>query len=167
MYYMRVLMDADAIVKLAVASAKEEYLASVEGFIAPAAAREASLPGVPSRPADAVQVEENIRSRRLKLAGGGRLQKESPLRTDVDGDHDMLGWAESPGFELVVTDDRRLRRLLVGRAHNPVGLCGSIAILTGRGILPKERGLAILARLRGRVREADRLAAIRDVETNR
>ncbi|HLF06312.1 MAG TPA: hypothetical protein VI893_03930 [Thermoplasmata archaeon] len=156
-------MDADAIIKLAASTAKEEYLSGVTLFLSSAAAQEAIRGPSGGRSADSLLIEKNVVSRKIRLAGSGKDREPPPVRPREDGDHATLEWATSPGFDIVVTDDRHLLARLTATTDKASTLCESIVHLANAGIQRREKALLLLEKLSGRVRERERTEAIRSL----
>jgi rRNA-processing protein FCF1 len=101
---MRLLMDADCLIKLTKAGLKERVANSVRIFIPEAVRKEVVVEGKRKGCADAYAVEENVTA--------GLVSVISQSLQDGPGDNAVLASYRKADFDAVATDDSKLTRKL-------------------------------------------------------
>jgi len=133
---MRLLMDADCLIKLTKAGLKE-LISNYDTIVIPEivrkevvdAGREKGLP-------DATVVDKNVAAKKIQVA------KENPSSTT--GDEALINIFQSGRYDVVATDDRKLVRMLKA-AHTSFILPGTLLYsLRQRGLINRETALRSL-----------------------
>jgi len=104
MNYMKLLMDADCLIKLTKAGLKE-FVASKDTIFIPEAVRtEIVDAGKEKGCADAFIVEKNVEAKMITIAVSSSKYKK--------GDEALIGLFQKEAYDAVATDDAKLTRLL-------------------------------------------------------
>ena len=136
---MKVLMDADCLIKLTKSGLKELVAAKVQIFIPEAVRREVVDAGKLKQCSDALAVEKNIEEKTVCV-----IAHSVPI---ASGDRALVTVFGHGNYDAVATDDARLTQQL--RAYGiPFVLPGLLIYqLMKQGILDKEHGFSALAQL--------------------
>ena len=147
---VKLSMDTDAIVKLAKAGAKEPVSRAYEVLLAPAVQREAIEQGKAGGHADALLIERNLKSDRVKARTGRRVPRAEEILAGLrlsPGEEDALRLYLTARADAVVSDDfefhRKLHALRIPR-FTPALL---LVDLVAEGSLRPEEGLRLLEQL--------------------
>jgi rRNA-processing protein FCF1 len=139
MRYMRLLMDADCLIKLTKAGLKELVATHDEITIPEAVRKEVVEAGKDKGLADAALVEKNIEGKRVQIAKGSHSHQM--------GDEALIEAFGAGSYDAVATDDRKLIRILRA-AHVAFVVPGIILYsLTERGLVRPEAALKGLDQL--------------------
>jgi len=165
--YVNLALDSDALIKLAKSSAKEIVGSNYTLLLPPEVRRECVEQGKAGGFPDAVRVEENIRSGRLRVRRPKRSGRTEALVKDLrllGGEADVLRLFRSGGVELVVSDDRRFVHLLEALGVPYATPSSLIAALVRTKKLSGRDGLGYLDRLAGSISEEEYVEARRAIE---
>jgi len=165
--YVNLALDSDALIKLAKSSAKEIVGLNYTLFLPPEVRRECVEQGKAGGFPDAVRVEENIRSGRLRVRRPKPSGQTEALVKDLrlrGGEADVLRLFRSGGVELVVSDDRRFLHLLEALGVPYATPSSLIAALVRTKKLSSRDGLRFLERLAGSISEEEYVEARRAIE---
>lgn len=102
MYYMKVVMDADCLIKLTKAKLKEKVCSSF-AVIIPQRVKEEVVDQGKSHP-DSVMVRENLDKGRLTISRAGGVEQK--------GEEAVLAVFRQGGFEAVCSDDKKFIKKL-------------------------------------------------------
>jgi rRNA-processing protein FCF1 len=139
MYYMKLLMDADCLIKLTKAGLKEMVAEANAIFIPAVVKKEVVDTGKNKGCADSVIVEDNIAARKINVV-------ESTTQY-LDGDEALLALFQRDKYDAVATDDTKLVRKF-GMRNIPHILPALLLYrLWGQKVLTKDVALSKLQRL--------------------
>ena len=139
MHYVRLLMDADCLIKLTKAGLKE-LVGTHDVIIIPEAVRkEVVEAGKDKGLADAALVEKNIQAKMVHIAKGSH--------SHGTGDEALIETFGAGGYDAVATDDRKLIRIL--KAADVAFVVPGIILysLKERGLIRREMALRGLDQL--------------------
>jgi hypothetical protein len=149
-YYMRIVMDADCLIKLTKAGLKEEVCAAWNITI-PALVASETVDRAPQLP-DAVRIGQNI--------AAGRVTVESLGSDPAKGEDAVLLLFQGGGFDAVASDDARFIRRLRGLGL-PYALPAIIIVrLFLDGMMSGKRAESALMALRPHISADQHAAAI-------
>jgi rRNA-processing protein FCF1 len=136
---MRLLMDADCLIKLTKAGLKESVVAHDTVVIPEMVKKEVVDVGKEKRHQDAALVGDNIAAKKLQVARGASAERT--------GDEALIRTFRGGKYDAVATDDRKLIRLLKA-SDVPFVLPGTIIyFLQQRGLVTREMALRSLDQL--------------------
>lgn len=101
---MKILMDADCLIKLTKAGLKEKVVSHFKVFIPEIVEQEVVVDGKEHNCPDALVVEKNIQSKAIKVVGHGKNLRH--------GDEAILTIFENGQYDVVATDDAKLLKRL-------------------------------------------------------
>jgi rRNA-processing protein FCF1 len=136
---MRLLMDADCLIKLVKAGLKESVLAHDTVVIPEVVKKEVVDAGKEKGHPDAALVEKNIAAKRLQVVG-----RASSAAT---GDEALLKTFQTGKYDAAATDDRKLIRLLKAAGVPFVLPAMILLLLRQRKLLDRETALRTLDQL--------------------
>lgn len=157
---MRLVVDADALIKLIKAGAKEIVSEAVELWIPPKVHREVIVEGKRGGHPDAIEAEANVMRRKVRLIAHRRRLVSSEARLLFGGEREVLSAFRGGGFDAVVSDDQRFLMRLDGFAVPFFTPGALLVVLARRGRLERERVAMVLERLRAWI-SADEYALCR------
>jgi len=136
---MKLLMDADCLIKLTKAGLKELVATHDQIAIPEIVRREVVDAGKDKGLADAALVEKNIQAKRIKIAAGSTPHGK--------GDEALIEIFGAGAYDAVATDDRKLIRVL--RAADVAFVVPGIILysLKARGLIRREAALKCLDQL--------------------
>lgn len=139
MDYMKILMDADCLIKITKAGLKELIVTNEDIFIPEIVKWEVVDSGKKKECQDAFIVEKNIEAKAISLIKASSSYKK--------GDEAVIALFQKDKYDAVATDDAKFTRLL--KAYNiPFILPGLIIFkLRQSGLLTKEAALGALKKL--------------------
>lgn len=113
---MKVVMDADCLIKLTKAGAKETVISAIEVHIPPLVKREVVDEAKMHGYQDALIIEENINRKALHVVS--HRVKRAPVLSISKGEADVLALYEHGQYNAIASDDRKfIKRLEL--AHIP------------------------------------------------
>lgn len=145
---MRLIVDADALIKLIKAGAKEVVSRFAEVWIPPRVHREVVVQGKRGGHPDALQAEANVTARRIRIVARRRwaLGPEAALLSG--GEREVLAAFRGGTFDAVVSDDQRVLTRLEA-FEIPFFTPGALLVLLARrGQLERRQVADLLERLR-------------------
>jgi hypothetical protein len=148
MYYMKVIMDADCLIKLTKAGLKEHVCRVFSLFIPRRVKEEVVDKGKEKELPDAVMIDENIALGRIKVLAVQGSKKAA-------GEQEAVALFQTGGFDAIGSDDKQfIRQLkLFGIPYLTPATC--IAIMHRQGILKTIDALKSLEELAAHISESE------------
>jgi rRNA-processing protein FCF1 len=144
---MKVLLDADALIKLTKAGAKELIVTAFEVFVPEAVIVEVVKEGKAAGRADAAVVDENVRLGKIKRATAHQKHQAAEL-LQAPGDRAVLNLSLEGGHSAVVTDDAALLHRLKAHGISATVPAGLLLAAGRRRRLPASELQSLLESLR-------------------
>ena len=145
---MHLIFDADALIKLTKAGAKEIVAAAYTVWIPPAVQGETVVEGKAGGYPDAFQIEANIAAGYVCVVPAGQLQAGPEAELLLGGEREVVAAWRSGAFDAMVSDDRRFLRLMTAFGVPFLTSGAVIVCLAQHRLIRQSQAHAILDALR-------------------
>lgn len=164
---MKVIMDADSLIKLTKAKAKEVVLENIKVYIPPKIFEETvKMPKEEGYP-DAFLIEENLKNGLLEV---GKIEENEEVEEMIKrlgikgGEADVFRLYRSGGFNVISSDDSKFLEILDALDVPYITPSSLIIYLLKRGILLREDAKTYINNLKEIISDEEYYLAIKEVE---
>nr|MDO8082803.1 hypothetical protein [Candidatus Freyarchaeota archaeon] len=155
---MKLVIDSDSLIKLTKAGAKDILLDNIEAYIPPKVREECVTVAKGEGFADAFEIDENLKKKRIKESEPARTQdvEEEVKHLGLGGgEADVFRLYRTGEFDMVSTDDSMFIRILDEFGIPYLTPSAVILYIYWRGVLSLEKIREILKKLRDLVSEEE------------
>nr|QNO51759.1 hypothetical protein LBHPMFOL_00029 [Methanosarcinales archaeon ANME-1 ERB6] len=164
---MKVILDADSLIKLTKAKAKEIVLKNMEAYIPPKVFEETvEIPKEEGYP-DAFLIDENLKKGLLAVEKIKENKEAEALITKLrirGGEADVFRLYKSGDFDVVSSDDGKFLEMLGGLNVPYITPSALIVFLLKKKVLSREDAESYINNLKEMISDEEYYLAIREVE---